>query len=233
MGDNSSNVVFVLGLVLVVGLFIVGLWVQKKRHERFRAWALRIGWTYAESEHGLAGISSGQPFGVGGSRKATEVLRGRFESYPAVSFTYSWTTGSGKNKSTHHAHVVALALPTYLPTVEVTPEGLGARLAKLVGVQDIQFESDDFNRAYRVAAPDERTGHAIVHPRLMERLLRTDALGTAWRIDGTWILSWDSGETNLDRLAPRLGVLAAVVRSIPRHVWLDHGYDPQTAATIA
>ena len=130
------------------------------------------------------------------------------------------------------AHVVALALPTYLPTVEVTPEGFGARLAKLVGAQDLQLESEAFNQAYRVAASDDRMGHAIVHPRLMERLLRPDALGHAWRIDGTWILSWELGKIDLARLAPRLGLLSAVVRSVPRHVWLDHGYDPLADATI-
>ena len=36
---------------------------------------------------------------------------------------------------------------------------------------------------------------------------------------------------DLARLAPRLGLLSAVVRSIPRHVWQDHGYDP-TPTTV-
>ena len=38
--------------------------------------------------------------------------------------------------------------------------------------------------------------------------------------------------TDLDRLASRLGLLTAVVRSIPRHVWLDHGFDPVPAPTL-
>lgn len=231
MGDASSGLLFVLFAVVAIGLAVAGFWVQHKRHERFAAWALRNGWTYARSDRSLVDISRGQPFGQGSSRRATEVLRGTYDGRPALSFSYQWTTGSGKNRTTHHAHVVALALPTYLPTVEVTPEGLGARLAKLVGAQDVQFESEAFNRAYRVAATDQRTGHAILHPRLMERLLRSDALGNAWRIGGTWILSWETGTTDLDRLAPRLGLLSAVVRSVPRHVWQDHGYDP-TPTTI-
>lgn len=231
MGDGLFGVLVVLGLVVTIGLFVAGLWVQKKRHERFAAWALRNGWTYARADHSLVEISRGQPFGQGSARRATEVLRGTFDGSTALSFSYQWTTGSGKNRSTHHAHIVALALPTYLPTVEVTPEGLGARLAKLVGAQDVQFESEAFNRAYRVAATDQRTGHAILHPRLMERLLRSDSVGSAWRIGGTWILSWEPGTTDLDRLASRLGLLSAVVRSIPRHVWQDHGYDP-TPTTI-
>jgi hypothetical protein len=226
MSDGLFGLLAVLALLVGVALVVGGFWVQKKRHERFRAWAAGIGWTYAQSERALVDLSQEQPFQQGSSRRAIEVLRGTYDSRPALSFTYQWTTGSGKNRSTHHAHVVALALPTFLPTVEVTPEGLGARLAKLVGAQDVQLESEAFNRAYRVVARDQRTGHAILHPRLMERLLQPDALGNAWRIEGTWILSWESGTTDLDRLAPRLGLLGAVVRSVPRHVWQDHGYDP-------
>ena len=231
MGDGLFGVLVVLGLVVTVGLFVAGFWVQKKRHERFRAWALSNRWTYAGSDPSLVHLSDAQPFGQGRDKRATEVLRGAFDGHQAVSFTYSWTTGDEKDTTNHTAHVVALALPAYLPTVEVTRDGFGAKLDKLFGGQDIQFESEAFNRAYRVAATDQRTGHAILHPRLMERLLQGDALGTAWRIDGTWILSWESGTTDLDRLAPRLGVLCAVVRSIPRHVWQDHGYDP-TPTTI-
>ena len=224
-----AGLVIILGLVVAVGLVFVGFWVQRKRHERFFAWAVRHGWTYTHADRSLVSISRGQPFNVGDSKRATEVLRGTFESRPALSFTYQWTTGTGKHRTTQHAHVVALGLPAYLPTVEVTPEGLGARLAKLVGAQDMQLESEAFNRAFRVAASDRRVAHAILHPRLMERLLRGDALGSAWRIGGTWILSWEPGTTDLDRLAPRLGLLAAVVRSVPRHVWQDHGYDPAPA----
>ncbi|KRD44071.1 hypothetical protein ASE38_07825 [Cellulomonas sp. Root930] len=215
-----------------VAALVVGMWLQRKRHARFREWAAAIGWTYEEFDRSLIDLSRDQPFGVGSNRAATEVLRGTFDSRAAMSFTYAWTTGSGKSRSTHHAHIVALALPAYLPTVEVTPEGLGAKLAKLVGARDLQFESEVFNQAYRVAASDARVGHAILHPRLMERLLRGDALGNAWRIEGTWILSWSFGTTDLDRLSSRLQLLAAVVRAIPRHVWLDHGYDPAPAPTL-
>ncbi|WP_456785819.1 DUF3137 domain-containing protein [Cellulomonas sp. P5_C5] len=230
MAEAGYLLLMLLGGAAVVAVVLGQYWVRRTRYERFRAWSLRNGWTYAESDPTLVDISTGQPFGEGSARRATDVLRGTFESRPALSFTYQWTTGSGEKRSTQHAHVVGLGLPTYLPTVEVTPEGLGAFLAKLVGAQDIQFESDEFNRAFRVTARDQRTGHAIVHPRLMERLLRPDARGTCWRIDGLWILSWQPGSTDLESIAPRLGLLAGVVRTIPRHVWLDHGHDPLAPA---
>ncbi|WP_051639785.1 DUF3137 domain-containing protein [Cellulomonas sp. URHE0023] len=228
MGVEALFVLFAIGLVCFVAF---GWWASVKRRERLQTWARVNGWTYTSSDRSLVGFSRLQPFGLGHSKRATEVLTGTYDRHPALSFTYSWTTGSGKSSANHTAHIVGVSLPAYLPTVELTPDGLGAKLAKLVGAQDIQFESEDFNRAFRVASSDPQVAHAIVHPRLMERMLRPDAAGTTWRIEGTWILTWAMGSTDLDRLASRLGVLTAVADSIPRHVWLDHGFDPLSSSS--
>ncbi|WP_456823509.1 DUF3137 domain-containing protein [Cellulomonas sp. P5_E12] len=212
----------------VVILAVLAWMMQKKRQEAFQQWALRNRWTYEGSDPSLVHLSDAQPFGQGRDKRATEVLRGAFDGHQAVSFTYSWTTGDEKDTTNHTAHVVALALPAYLPTVEVTRDGFGAKLDKLFGGQDIQFESEAFNMEFRVTASDAQVGHAIVHPRLMERLLRDGAV-TPWRIGGTSIISWEPGSSALETLATRLGLLSAIVRSIPRHVWLDHGHDPLDA----
>ena len=126
-------------------------------------------------------------------------------------------------------HVVAVPLPAYLPTLELTAEGVGAKLAKAFGGQDIEFESEDFNRAWRVEAGDAKFAHDVVHPRLMERLLRADARGVSLRVEGTDLLSWSSGSQQLDAIAGRLQVMCALVDAIPRFVWQDHGYDPGPA----
>lgn len=223
---DSPSTVFGLGIALFLVVGGVGFWLQRKRRERLMGWARLNGWTYLSSDPSLVDLSTRHPFGQGRARRTSEVLRGRFQGRDALSFVYSWKTGSGKSESTHTAHVVALALPAYLPIVEVTPEGVLDRIATAVGVQDLRFESEAFNRAFRVQAYDERTAYAVIHPRLMERLLQPDARGEAWRTDGTWILSWRSGATDVDSLAARFGLLSAVVASVPRHVWQDHGYDP-------
>ena len=223
-----NGVLFATVALGVVILAVLAYMMQKKRQEAFQQWALRNRWTFEGSDPSLVHLSDAQPFGQGRNKRATEVLRGAFDGHQAVSFTYAWTTGDEKDKTSHTAHVVALALPAYLPTVEVTRDGFGAKLDKLFGGQDIQFESEAFNKEFRVKASDPQVGHAIVHPRLMERLLR-DGSVTPWRIEGTWIISWEPGSSALENLATRLGLLSAVVRSIPRHVWLDHGYDPLDA----
>ena len=60
----------------------------------------------------------------------------------------------------------------------------------------------------------------------MERLLRADARSVSFRIEGDTLLVWDAGRSDLDRIGPYGFMMAAVVESIPRFVWQDHGYDP-------
>ena len=216
-------------LLIFVGvplMIVAALYLQHQRVKALQAWAARTGWTYVGSDPSLTRRWTGQPFGTGHARHASELVTGPFAGHRAMSFSYRYKTGSGKSESTHVFHVVAVALPTFLPTVELTPEGFGASLAKAFGGQDIQFESADFNQAWRVQARDGKFAHDVVHPRTMERLLRADARGMSFRIEGTDILSWSSGAQRLDAIAGRLQALCAVIDAVPRYVWQDHGHDP-------
>ncbi|KSW29830.1 hypothetical protein [Cellulomonas sp. B6] len=225
---DGGSVAFV---AVAMAVFTLGArWWHARRRQELTAWAHAAGWEYVGGDPGvgLARVHTARPFDQGSGRRVYHVMTGTFEGLPAVSFTYEWTTGSGDERRTSRVHVVGFALPAYLPTLDVTPEGVGARLAKAFGARDLQLESAAFNDAYRVDAPDARTAHAVLHPRTLERLLQPDALGLSWRIEGPWLLSWETGDTDTARIAPRLGVLSTVVRGIPRHVWQDHGYDPVT-----
>lgn len=224
----------VLLLVFVWFVFVPGViaWAylsRTRRHRQLKAWAAASGWTYVGSDPSLVDRWQGAPFGVGRSRRASEVMVGTWGDRPAVSFTYSYVTGSGKSQSALDFHVLALPLPAYLPTVELTPDGLAVRILTGSGAPDIQFESEQFNRAWRVAADDAKFAYDIVHPRLMERLMAQDALGAKLRIAGTDIVSWMGRPTDTARIPQRLALLQAVIDSVPRYVWLDHGYDPGAA----
>lgn len=220
------GVLFLLPWVILPVVVVGGLWYQLRRNRRIRAWAAASGWTYVGRDGSLVNRWRGEPFGKGDSRTASDVLVGRWAGRPAVSFTYSFRTGSDDDESTHTYHVIALPLPAYLATLELTPEDVGTRLARVFGRQDIQFESEEFNRAWRVTSPNPKFAHDVVHPRLMERLMRADARGVRLRISGTDILTWTEGVTDLERIAGRLGLMTAVIESVPRYVWQDHGYDP-------
>ncbi|ADG75858.1 hypothetical protein Cfla_2975 [Cellulomonas flavigena DSM 20109] len=232
MGVDLSAVGTVLVLVGLMFVVVkVANHVQDRRHQRLADWGRLNGWHYERYDSSLLRLQSGTPFDAGDAHSASEVLDRPWQGRHAVSFTYTWVVGSGKNRQTKHAHVVALHLPARLPRLEVTPEGLGAAVIKLVGGKDLQLELEEFNREYRVSSADERTAHAVLHPRLMERLLREDSRGLPWRLEGRWLLTWDRGRTDVDRIAARLMLLGAIADAVPRHVWQDHGHDP-AAGTI-
>ena len=223
-------VAFAFALAFVVALIVAGVVLPRRRRQRVTAWAAANGWVYRAADPELTERWRGAPFGVGSSRRATEVLTGTWQGRPATSLKYRYSTSSGNEQTTYTFHVLVIALPAFLPTLELMPESLGARLAKAVGGQDLEFESADFNRAWRVTSRMPRFAHDVVHPRLMERLLRPGARANL-RIEGTDILTWSAGVPDLDLVAARLGLLDAVVRSIPRFVWLEHGYDPMTCTS--
>lgn len=229
VGDGPGGM-FVMMLLLAPAIIGLGLWYQHHRTKLAQQWAARVGWRFVGTDHSLASRWYGAPFGVGRSRRTSEVVTGSFQGRPAVSFGYRYTTGSGKNQSTYTFHVVAIELPAYLPTLELTPDGLGAKIAKGLGGQDIQLESEQFNDAWRVEAPSAKFAHDVVNPRLMHRLLAPDAQGLSLRIEGTSILCWTRGNPDYPGIARRLQVMCAIADGIPRFVWLDHGYDPARAS---
>lgn len=222
----STELLLVIPLLLVPVLLGLRWYSIVRREQATRAWAARTGWTYVGSDVSLTRRWRGTPFATGKARRASEVVTGTYAGKAATSFAYRYTTDRGEESQTSTFHVVTLALPAFLPDLQLTPDGLGARLVRALGGQDLTFESEDFNRAWRVEASDPAVAHAVLHPRLMERLLQPDARGLCVRIEGTDILCWAGGSPDLDQVARRLGVLNAIVTSVPRHVWLDHGYDP-------
>lgn len=236
------ELVFALGLVAVVALAGLGYWRGRVRREAFFAWAMERGWSYTGSDPSLVSRWGGQPFNAGGhSRRATDVLTGMLNgfggSYAVTSFTYVYTKDNGtttngqRNSTTYHVHVMAIGLPVPLPTLELTHDGLGAKLAKAFGGQDIVFESDEFNKYWRVSASQLKYAHDVVRPQLMERLLRADAREVSFRIEGDTLLTWTTGQSVLEKVDPRARMMASFVESIPRFVWQDHGYDPPITTT--
>lgn len=228
-GSGLDGLAIVLMLLAVPLIAAAGFWHHARRQKALATWAAQVGWTYLGTDPSLVDRWRGAPFGMGHSRRVSELAVGPFGSYRAMSFAYRYTTGSGKNRTTHVFHVATLAMPAWLPGVELTPQGLGARILTALGRQDLEFESEDFNQRWRVEARDPRFAHAVLHPRMLERLVRPDAVGLSLRLAGSDVVCWSPGLPDMATMARRLGVMRAIVDGIPRHVWLDHGdYDPDT-----
>lgn len=222
----------VIAALVIAGVVVYVAYLQaKKRREAFAAFAASQGWTYAATDHRLAGQWSGEPFGYGDNRRAINVVSGPFQGRTVIAFDYSFQTHThsrGRRRTTTHKYgVVAVQMPGPLPQLQVEHEGLfGGAVANMIGFADIQFESEQFNRTFRVKAADERFGHAVVHPRMMEMLLALGEIG--WRFEGNMLIGWDKGSHDPHEVMRRLALLQQVLDLVPPYVWKDYaGVDPR------
>lgn len=229
-GGLSLGTPILLVLVAMLCLLVFGHLRSKAHRKRLLAWARENGWTWVGTDKALLRRWNGAPFDVGHSRQASDVLAGVVDGRTGISFTLTYRTGSGKNQSTHNVHVVCVALPTVLRNLTLTPEHLGTRIARAFGGQDLQFESEAFNRAWHVQADNPRFAHDVLHPRMLARLLEPDAVGVNVRIVLDTVVTWTDGVTDVDRILPRTRLIRDVIAGVPTFVWQDHGYDPGRAS---
>ena len=249
---NIVPVLFVLGLLAVAGVAAYSMWSNGKREKALAAYAASNRWTFAAEDDSLTTRWHGSPFGQGDRRRARNVLRGTAHGRPFAGFEYQYDTessntgllggsngallGSGygsRQRTTHHFFVVAVGLPTFLPTLEVTPENIFNRAAAAVGLGgSIQLESEDFNRQFKVTARNPKFASDVLTPRTMQGLLASGQ-GLCWRIEGTDVVSWGSGHLDPVVLLSRLSTVNAVVDGVPNFVWHDNGYEPHPGAQPA
>ena len=198
---------------------------ERARRQAFAALAQARGWSYAERDDRWTERFSGPPFGTGTNRRARNVLTGRLGDRPLVAFDYSYVTSStdangNRQNRTHRYAVCGLSLPTFLPELTVSPENVLTRIAGALGFDDVEFESEEFNRRFRVRAEDRKCASDILTPRTLQLLLAAEPL--AWRVSGSDVVAWDGGFASPDQVVSRLELLSAVLDGVPSFVWRDY-----------
>jgi hypothetical protein len=176
----------VVAVVAVVLLVAAGIYLtyraEKKRREELAALADGLGWRFyaaKDSSHDEE-YAHFEIFRRGHSRVAFNTLVGGVEIdgrrfyAKAGDFRYRVTTGSGKNRrtSTYTFSYLIFHLPFATPDLLIRPEGVFDKLAGAFGFDDIDFESAEFSRRFHVKSSDRRFAYDVVHPRMMEYLLR-------------------------------------------------------------
>ena len=213
--------------VVVVSLAVVSYRKNQARIRALQSLAMSKGWQYSANDpFNLPDRWPGDPFGNGFARSATNVITGHVGPYPMVAFDYRYkersTNGKGQSSThTYHYAVCALAMPCALPELHVAPESVFSRLGQALGMQDIELESEDFNRRYRVRCPDRKLATDVLTPRTMETLLRVGGFNV--RFVGADALCAASGRLHAADLLNRTAAIQALVDGIPTFVWKDHG----------
>ncbi len=211
-------VIFVIGLTVVGAIFYRNHQQRKARIAAFRALALRYQLTYTEDDvYGLLGM----PFPLfdrGDGRGIENVLRGVVEGVHMDVFDYwyyeeSTDTKGNTSRSYSRFDCVIASYDAEGAVLNIEEESFLTRLADAVALDDLRFESDEFNRAFNVTSPDKRFATSFIDARMMQWLL-TNGRGYGFEIVGDRIL------VACDKVAPEelpvlMGRATGLIRQIP------------------
>lgn len=164
---DANDVYIILGVVAVAGVVLyVAWWREKQRREKLMQVAMELGYNYEPEALVHAELPQFKLFDRGRSRQSKNVLRRGAGGRETIVFDYQYTTGSGKNKSTHRQTVAAFRWAgTQLPRFELGPESWWHAVGEALGWKDIDFDSfPEFSRRYRLKGDDETAIRSVFTP---------------------------------------------------------------------
>lgn len=154
--------IFIGILFLAFGGLAYGVIRQKKRREAWQAVAAELGFTYYEEA--ISRVRDECPgfdlFQQGGAQRVRNVIQGENGGIRVTLGDYSYTTGSGKNTSSHfHSVCVLRTAALSLPHFQIRPQISVKMLAffqTMLGGKDINFDEDpEFSDALVLQGEDE------------------------------------------------------------------------------
>jgi len=96
------------------------------------------------------------------------------------------------------------------------------KISGAVGLRtDLDLESEEFNRRFRVATQHPKLASDILTPRTMQYLISVDA--EAWRTCGSDLVGFAQGRLDPAEVVRTCGVLRQIQGGIPSFVWKDAG----------
>jgi hypothetical protein len=152
-------------------------------------------------------------------------VAGTYKGLDVKEFDYWYYTESsdskgGRSRTYHYFSCAVTEIPADCPHVTIAPETLLTRLADHLGFEDIQFESEEFNRRFRVKSKDQKFATDLVDARMMQWL----DVGGGWSFEvcGPYVLC-SSKRLKGATLFVLMDVLKAFRDRVPRVVYDLYG----------
>jgi len=179
------GIVLILAALGAIIIFLIWLQfhLQAKRRQEFFLTATKLGLTYErEDPFGTVDLPFAL-FGRGDGRGIENVMHGQAAGMRVRLFDYwyyeeSHDTKGGTSRSYHRFSCAMTWFEADCPHLTLAHEGILSRLADKLGFRDIEFESEEFNRAWQVSSDDRRFASAFVDARMMEWLLGEGGVGS-------------------------------------------------------
>jgi hypothetical protein len=215
-------VVFILFALVAVLAAYLAFYFRQKRREALSSLALSLGLEYSADD---PFESLSYPFSLlsrGDGRGVENVMWGIWQGLPLREFDYWYydeTTDSNGNRSRsyHRFSCAVTEVDASCAHLTIARENVFTALADRLGLRDIEFESDDFNRAFNVKCRDPKFANDLIDARMMQWLLRAST-EVEFEVAGRWVLAY-SGKRRPEDLVALLAALGEFRQHVPRVVY--------------
>lgn len=193
------------------------------------AQAAERGWGYIAHAPERAKYFTAYPFFPHFYMRVHDVVWGTVDGRPFETFALSLpentfaSAGDGKNSSeATDFQVVWIGLKAPLPRVQFTRDGSAWRKMAQLGSARVDVESGAFNRLWEAYSSDARVCHAILGPRLIERLMAPDARVLDYTFEGSALMTSVPYLTDLAPIEAMVRTLYAVADLVPPFLFEPH-----------
>jgi hypothetical protein len=216
-----------LGLVVVAVVAYFSWQAKQRRRSALATFAAAHGLTFSPVDTGALERSYAfDLFSLGDGRGCENVISGAWQGVPMREADYWYyeqsTDGEGHtSRSYSRFSVVVVDLDGVLPVVRIERENLLSRLADHLGMSDIEFESEEFNRCFNVKAKDQEFAFKLLDARMMQWLLDAPDK-VCLEVVGPNVLLY-CGRLPAERVGEVFAAAKSFVDHVPRLVWTEYG----------
>jgi hypothetical protein len=184
--------IVVVLLAVAVGAAYLNYRNRKMRETAVAALARRIGFTYSTVDTDHIVDMPFVLFSKGDGRGVELVISGQHNGVPLRVFDYwyydetSDSQGS-RSRSYHRFTCGIVTIAAACPRLRISHENMLTRLGDHLGLRDVEFEYDDFNRHFRVKCNDQKFAFSLLDGSMMQWLLGADTFDCV-EVDGPWVL---------------------------------------------
>ena len=219
MGAVAVVVVVVAALV---GGYLISRRITQKRQAALTAVATSLGFRYSPDDPFDTVDLPFALFTRGDGRGVENVLWGMSGNLAVRLCDYwyydeSTDSKGGRHRSYHRFSCATTSIDAYVPGITVGRENALTRLGGALGFDDIEFESEDFNRAFRVKSATPKFAYDMIDARMMAFLLDASS-GCTFEVVGSDLLC-ATGRVRPADLPGLLHVLQSFHAHVPKVVW--------------
>ncbi len=201
---RSARRISVVGIAAIIVIAVaiigaIGYFAWKKRQAEIAALAAlaaSLGLQYSQSDPGNVLAMPFKFLRQGDEQKVRDFLVGTHDGrdlqlfdFDAITETRS-TNAQGMTTTSHsHHHYTCgtITMAAACPELRIGQENFLSRLGSHIGVHDVEFESAEFNKEFRVHCDDQRFAFSLIDARMMEWLLTAAGSVPAIEVVGPFV----------------------------------------------